>query len=128
MTAADPTIEPTVVLVEDDPALGAALRFSLGLEGWRVVFCASGEALLECPLPSGPFCIVSDLHLPGMSGLQALAELRRRGVSQPAFLITGPLTAAGRRAAARLNVRLVLKPLVGDELMIAVRGALHGPA
>ena len=116
----------TVVLVEDDDALANALRFTLEIEGWAVLFHPSGEALLAAPLPEGRICIVCDLRLPGISGLEALQELRRRGVAAPAILITGSPTAAERRAIARARVSFVPKPLLSGELMDAIRSALAG--
>ena len=114
----------TVVLVEDDDALANALRFTLEIEGWAVVFHASGEALLANPLPAGRICIVCDLRLPGMSGIEALQELRTRGVEAPAILITGDPTTAERRAVTRAGVGFVPKPLLSNELLDAIRGAL----
>ena len=116
--------QPTVVLVEDDVALRDALRFAFEIEGWLVLVGGSGEDLLALPLPLGRFCIVSDLRLPGMTGIEALQQLRRRGVDEPAILITGPPSAAERRAAGKVRARFVEKPLVSDELLSVVREVL----
>ena len=111
----------TVVLVEDDLAVRLAVTFTLELEGFAVVALDSGEALLACDLPPSPACIVLDQHMGGVTGLDALAELRNRGVGLPAFLITSHPTAAAREQAAALKARIVEKPLLGDVLV----GALH---
>lgn len=115
---------PTVVLVEDDEALANALCFALEIEGWAVLHYDSGEAVLAAPLPTPPFCLVCDLRLPGMSGIDALQELRARGVLAPAILITGSPSAAERRLASKARARFVQKPLLSGELLGAIREAL----
>ena len=115
---------PQVLLVEDDASLRAALSFALEIEGFRVETRDSGEALLERPVPAGPACLVVDLRLPGISGLEALALLRKRRILTPAILITTQPDAAARAAAAALQVRIVEKPLIGDALVEAIREAL----
>ena len=113
-----------VILVEDDQALAKALRFALEIDGWTVLQHDSGEALLAAPLPSPPFCVVCDLRLPGMSGIEALQELRVRGIQAPAILITGAPSVVERRLAGKVRARLVQKPLVTGELLSAIRDAL----
>ena len=113
-----------VVLVENDGALASALRFALEIEGWAVLFFASGEALLGGPLPAARFCVVCNQRLPGVSGIEALQEMRRRGIAAPAILLTGDPSPAQRRAAAKVRARLVEKPLLDSELLDAVRDAL----
>lgn len=115
---------PTVVLVEDDPALAGALQFSMRLEGWDVALRASGEALLAEPLPQGRFCLVVDIKLPGMSGASALTSLRRRGIANAAILITSAPAPALRRAANRLRAEIVEKPLINGDLFAAIRRSL----
>lgn len=63
--------QSTIVIVEDDDAVRSALTFTLQLEGLDVIGLASGEALLEIALPSGPMCLVLDHVLEGISGLDA---------------------------------------------------------
>ncbi len=115
---------PWVLLVEDDEAVASALQFALTIEGWRVDVRTSGEALLAAPVPAGSVCLVIDVQLPGISGLAALAELRRRGSRTPAILITSDPPPATVRQAARLGARIVEKPLIGGELLDAIRAHL----
>ena len=78
MQASRSSAAPLVVIVEDDTALAAALRFSLELEGYDVELCSSGEALLTLELPAKGACLVVDqrltedmtgFHIPGFTTL-----------------------------------------------------------
>jgi FixJ family two-component response regulator len=113
----------TVVLVEDDLAVRLSLAFTLELEGFSVVALDSGEALLACDLPVSSACLVLDQHMGGLTGLQALAELRERGIGLPSFLITSHPTQATRARAEALQARIIEKPLLGDVLVAALREA-----
>jgi FixJ family two-component response regulator len=110
--------------VEDDHALADALRFSLGVQGWFVHSYTNAEDLLARPLPDGRFCIVCDLLLPGISGLEALQELRRRGVEAPAVLMTTSISRTLRKAATAIGARIVEKPLLGERFLAVVRDLL----
>lgn len=127
-----PNIPPpplTVVLVDDDVALRTALSFSLDLDGFRVESCGSGEALLLRDLPRDNACLVLDYNLPGISGLEALVQLRARHVDLPALLMTSNPRPTVRDAAAAAGVTIVEKPLLGEALVGAIRKAagLRGP-
>ena len=114
---------PTVVLVEDDSALLAALKFALEVEGYAASGFHTGEELLAMQLPSHNACLVIGDKLEGISGLDALETLRARGVSLPAILITS--YAPGVRVrAARAKAVVVEKPLLGDSLMARIRALL----
>lgn len=117
---------PLIIVADDDAALCAALKFSLEAEGFEVETCGSGEALLSRPLPADGACLLVDERLPGLSGLDALAELRRRGVTLPAFVITTHPSKAARTAARALDAPIVEKPLLGDALLDRIRDVL-GP-
>ena len=116
---------PTLVLADDDAAVRAALRFCLEIEGFEVITRASGEAILERPLPPQTACLLLDLNMGPISGLDALAELRRRGMSAPAILITSHPKAAIRAAAAEAGATIVEKPLMGEALLLAIRRAIE---
>lgn len=79
---------PTVIVVDDDPDLRGALRYSLEIEGFDVICCASGERLLGLALPETTACLVVDQRLSGISGIEALEALRARQVATPAIVIT----------------------------------------
>ena len=96
---------PVVVIVDDDPAIRNSLAFSLRTEGIAVLAYASGAELLREIPASGTGCLVIDYKLPGMNGLDLLAELRRRRIATPAILITTHPSAARARARGRKRHR-----------------------
>ena len=107
---------PTVIVVDDDAGLRKALRYSLGIEGFKVVTCASGESLLKLALPQTSACLVVDQVLPGLSGIDALETLRERQVDLPAIVITSAPDARLRARTLLANARLIEKPLLNDLL------------
>lgn len=128
VVAADLTGLPAVVLVDDDVAVAHALKFSLELDGFQVLTYPEGEALLASgPLPQHG-CLVLDVNLPGMDGLELLRRLRERAVGLPAVLITTNPNAALRARAAAAGVPIIEKPLLSDALLDAVRGAIEPDA
>lgn len=106
----------TVVLVDDDAALRAAVSLRLQVEGYEVQALPSGEALLEAPPFAPEACLVIDRRLPGIDGMAALAALRARQVNNPALLIT-TITPSVAQQCAEAGVELLGKPLVGDALL-----------
>ena len=115
---------PVVVLVDDDRAVAQAVQFSFDLEGLDVRGYRDGESLLAEGEPPGDGCLVLDLHLPGMDGLELLERLRLRGVRTPAVLITTNPRAHVRNRAAAAGVPIIEKPLLTDALLTTVRGAI----
>ena len=119
------TSAETVIFAEDDAALRDALRFSLETDGFQVMTCDTGEALLSLSLPRQSACLMVDVHLgQGMTGLQALDALRERGVELPAIVVTTDAKPAMRTEAARLHAMVLEKPFLGDSLFGAIRSAL----
>ena len=114
---------PLVVIVDDDPAIRSSLAFSLQTEGFSVRSYASGTELLGDALTTEASCLVIDYQLPGMNGLDLVAELRRRQVAAPAILITTHPSAAVRERAAATGVAVVEKPLLGDALFHEIHEA-----
>lgn len=102
---------PSIVVVDDDAALRAALSFALETEGLDVEAFESAEAVLAAA-PAQHDCFVLDQRLPGMSGLDLLEQLRRRGETAPAVLITSNPGALTRARAMASGVDIVEKPLL----------------
>ena len=117
-------IAPKVLLVDDDPAVRASLKFSFELEGFEVEDFADAESFSEQAQPSDNACLVIDYRLPGMNGLALLALLRARGVCLPAIIITSNPTRSVRQAVADANADLVEKPLLCDALTASIRSLI----
>src|SRR5260370_35138553 len=77
-----------VGVVDDDPAVRNSLKFSLEIEGYVVRAYGDAKALLNEIELSRFNCLVVDQNMPGTSGLDLVAELRRRGILVPVILIT----------------------------------------
>ena len=106
-----------IMLLVDDGSVLAALQFSLSVEGFEI------NAQEQSEEPSAVAAIVIDERYSG-DGLQALQELRALGCTSPAFiLVTNPNSRLHDRIAA-LGAILIEKPLFGDELSSALRGAV----
>lgn len=115
---------PTLYVAEQDADLRKALAFAFEADGFAVTACDSGEALLALALPPCAAALVIDNQLSGLSGLQALAALRRRGVTLPAVVLVSRRSAPLEAWAERLRAALVDKPLDGETLLTAVRSRL----
>jgi FixJ family two-component response regulator len=118
-----PISHGVVVIVDDDPAVGNSLKFSLEIEGFVVRFYESGMDLLNERTLSDCICLVVDQKMPGIAGLDLIAELRDRDVTAPAILITSYPNAGLARRAAGVNVPIVEKPLLNDALLDLIRNA-----
>jgi len=118
--------ESVVYLVDDDPAVRDGLCALLQVHGHVVRAFESAEALLAA-LPAQPSgCMVVDVRMPGMNGLELQAELKRRAVGLPVVVITGhgdvPVAVAALKAGA---VDFLEKPFDGDALLAAIQEALR---
>ncbi len=114
-----------VLLVEDDESMRSALQRLLCAFGFECDAFASAESLLASGPGEGAACVVSDLKLPGMSGLELLRELRARVGWPPLVLITahdvpGLAADAARRGAAAY----LPKPFAGTALVQAINDVL----
>lgn len=111
----------TVAVIDDDPAVCASLKFSLELEGFSVRIYGSATAFLDAVGSVDADCLVIDQRMPGMSGLDLIAQLRNQHVTTPAILIVGePNVGIGARAV-RVEVPIVEKPFFGDSLVQQIR-------
>ena len=114
------TARPRILLVESDPALRAALKFSLELEGFAVEDHESGAAISA----SKADCLVIDNRLETGNGLELLAALEEKGLSSPAIILASNPTRAMATAIAAAGARLVEKPLLCDGLVAAIRATI----
>ena len=78
-----------VRIVDDDDSLRDALRFVLETEGWRVADYRSANDFFRGDAPSVPGCVVMDVRMPGLTGIEAQAIMNERGFSLPVIFLTG---------------------------------------
>jgi len=116
-------LPPVVAVVDDDAAVCNSLKFALELEGFSVRTYASGTELLRAGDISVCDCFVVDERMPGMSGLDVIAEMRDRNISAPAILIISQPSARVSARAAKSRVPIVEKPLLGNTLVDKIREA-----
>ena len=116
-------MQPSVVVVDDDPAVCNSLKFSLELEGFRVRTYGGGAELLRDGDIGACDCFVVDQKMPGMSGLEVIAKLRDRDISAPAILIISQPSVTLSARAAKANVPIVEKPFLGNALVDRIREA-----
>ncbi|HEY8243855.1 MAG TPA: response regulator [Casimicrobiaceae bacterium] len=113
-----------VVLVDDDASVRDSLALVLSLRGYSTRAFASAEDCLAAADPTWEGCIVADLKMPGMGGLDLAARLAQRGLAAPFVVITAHGDVASARAAFRLNVVDFLeKPFDDDQLVDAIEAA-----
>jgi two-component system CheB/CheR fusion protein len=112
-------------VVDDDPAIAAAIRELFEVEGLAVQTYSSGEAFLDAFRPGREGCLLIDLRLPGITGLEVMRRLRAAGHHLPSIVITGhgdlPMAVRAMRAGA---LDFIVKPISTAELRSAVANGL----
>ena len=115
----------SVFVIDDDPSMRRALERQLQGAGYRVETFGSAQDYLARPAHAGAACIVSDVRMPGLSGLDLQASLAQAGSDLPMVFISGhgdvPTTVHAMKAGA---VGFLAKPFTRDELLGAVAEAL----
>lgn len=119
------SILPTVFLVDDDPAVRDSIALLLETAGLSSAGYASAEDFLAALGPAPAGCLVLDMHMDGMGGLDLQAELVRRGVTLPIIFLTAhgdvPTTVQAMKSGA---VDFLMKPVDGARLLERVESAL----
>jgi FixJ family two-component response regulator len=111
-----------VLVVEDDDSLRAAITRLLRVAGFECTSYMSAEALLADAPGEDVLCLVSDLKLPGMSGLELLPALRTRGELAPFILITAYDEPGLSEKAAKCGAAgFLVKPFSGTELLNTIK-------
>jgi two-component system, LuxR family, response regulator FixJ len=117
--------EPVVYVVEDDDALRSLVRALVHSIGVASRPFPSADKFLEHYDPRQPGCLVLDVFMPGMSGLELQDELNRRGAVIPVIFVTGHADVASAVAAVRHGAfNYLQKPFSNSELIANVRQAL----
>jgi FixJ family two-component response regulator len=113
-----------LIVIGGDLAVRRALKFWLEIEGLTVhSYATEAELLAEGELARCD-CLVVDEKIPETSGLRLIAQLRDRNFSAPAILITGQPSLSLRDQAEKIGVPIVEKPLLGNQLLDTIRGAI----
>jgi two-component system response regulator FixJ len=123
-----PPDQAIVHVIDDEEAVRDSLSFLLESEELEVHTYASANAFLTALSPDVSGCIVTDIRMPGMSGIELLCQLRAMGVGLPVIVITGhadaPLVAEAMNSGA---IGCFKKPFEDDTFLSAIRSALREP-
>jgi FixJ family two-component response regulator len=121
-----PKNDPVVYVVDDDASMRDALDSLIRSVGFRVQTFASAQDFLKSTLPDAPGCLVLDVRLPGLSGLDLQRELARADIQIPIIFITGhgdiPMSVSAMKAGA---VEFLTKPFRDQDLLDAVQAAVE---
>jgi FixJ family two-component response regulator len=125
--AADATATGAVVfVVDDDPSMRDSLRRLVTSVGFKVEVFASARAFLDGRRPDAPGCLVLDVRLPGLSGLDLQRELVETDAELPIIFLTGhgdiPMSVRAMKAGA---VEFLTKPFREQELLDAIRSGIE---
>src|ERR1700730_17727651 len=122
MTGAD---APTVFVVDDDDSVRASIQGLLKSARLRCASFGTAEEFLRSKLADGPSCLVLDVSLPGISGLDFQRQLADAGIQIPIIFITGhgdiPMTVKAMKSGA---VEFLTKPFLDQDLLDAIHQAL----
>jgi len=116
----------TVVVVDDDASIRRALRWQLQILGFNVLDFGSAEEFLSSEIPTGDVCLLLDVYMPGMSGVELCGKLIASERRLPTILVSGhddPRTRKMIRDAK--PVASLFKPFDEKDLMRAIRKALR---
>jgi FixJ family two-component response regulator len=118
--------EPIVFVIDDDPSVRRAIRRLIGSVGLQVELFGSAKEFLHSRRPDAPSCLVLDIRLPGISGLDFQRELAVANVHIPIIFITAhgdiPMTVRAMKAGA---VEFLTKPFHDQDLLDAIHVALE---
>lgn len=121
-----PSTIPTVFIVDDDVSVRESLELLIRSENWKPETFASAQEFLDQPRKRTPSCLVLDLSLPGLNGLELQKQLAAEHIDMPIIFITGygdvPKSVQAMKAGA---LEFLTKPINTDALVSAIRNALQ---
>jgi FixJ family two-component response regulator len=119
-------VTPIVFVVDDDVSVRESLESLIRCEGWQPKTFASAQEFLACPRVPVPSCLVLDVSLPGLNGLDLQKRVASERTDVPIIFITGygdvPMTVQAMKAGA---VEFLTKPFNDDVLLAAILAALE---
>ncbi len=120
LTGRERVVEAALVaVVDDDDAVRDSIGTLLEAHGYDVLYFESAIDFLENGVPSMLACLVLDFHMPLMTGIDLLRELRSRGISYPTILVTGHYDAVLRERALEEGASEVLQKPPADNVLVA---------
>lgn len=118
-------VTPVVFVVDDDISVRESLEFLIAEAGWQPELCASAQEFLARPRPLGPSCLILDVSLPDVSGLELQERIAGDRMEMPIVFVTGygdiPMTVQAMKGGA---VEFLSKPVAPEILLNAIAGAL----
>lgn len=118
--------EPTVFIVDDDPAMRRSTSLLLESANLKHQSFDSAGAFLEGVKPEHPGCLILDLHMPGMSGMDLVAKMRSDKFTQPILIVSGTGTVPVAVEAIKFGViDFLVKPVDPDTLLGKVKSAVE---
>ena len=115
----------TILVVDDDPSMLRAIERLLSSSGFHVLAFESAEALLAIDLPNSQLCLVTDIYLPGASGIELTESINRKERTVPAILMTARTDFRTRKLADSAGpVATLYKPFDEEVLLEAIDRAL----
>jgi RNA polymerase sigma factor (sigma-70 family) len=118
--------DPVVFVIDDDPSVRSSLEFLISTVGLEVESFDSAESFLQRKAPERPSCLVLDVRLRGLSGLDFQRELAARKIRTPIVFITGhgdiPMSVHAMKRGA---IEFLTKPFRDQDLLDAIRVALE---
>jgi FixJ family two-component response regulator len=116
----------TVVVVDDDASMRGALRIQLQILGFSVLEFPSAEEFLESEFPDGDACLLLDVYMPGMNGIELCRRMAHLGRGLPTILISGRDDHHTRKMIREAKpIASLLKPFDEKVLIRALRKALR---
>ena len=109
-----------VYIVDDDAGMRDSLALLLSLRGFSTQIFANAGDVLKAYQPDWHGCMLIDVRMPGMSGLELLQELRKRGCTVPVVIITAHGDVATARAALKAKAADFLEKPIDDDILIDV--------
>jgi len=120
-----PTVTPIVFVVDDDVSVRESLELLITDAGWRAELCASSQEFLNRPRPPSPCCLVLDVSLPDLSGLELQKRIGAQRTQMPIIFLTGhgdiPMSVEAMKGGA---VEFLTKPVTPAILLAAIEHAL----
>lgn len=119
-------VKPLVFIVDDDISVRESLELLILHEGWQPETFGTADDFLKRPPALVPSCLILDVSLPGISGLQLQSRISKERLEMPIIFITGhgdiPMTVQAMKAGA---IEFLTKPFTDEALVTAIRQALE---